>query len=661
MTPKTRRANPETDCWRLNKTRVVWLTLSQVLVVAPHATRLPVWISVLFALMSFCTLMKPLDRALPRWTLTVLGLAVGPAIFVSYGTLFGREAGVAMLVALGGMKLLEARTLRDAYVLTCLSFFLLITIFLFSQTMGAAAYVLSTTVVVLATLHAIHAQEHRQSAGVQLKAAAVITAQALPIAIAMFVLFPRSGPLWGLPKDAHGQAVSGLSGSMSPGSISSLGLSDEVAFRALFHGAVPPAQALYWRGPVLWETDGRSWYAGTAGAASTPLPKPQTALATLAYTVTLEPHQQRWLLALDRPISLPPNAYMSKDFQVISKEKVQQRKRYRVRSQPDYRITELDNRQRHRALALPANHHPRARALAERFTSEADGPLQVVDRALRFFRDEAFYYTLEPGQLSGDPIDQFLFDSRRGFCEHYATAFTVIMRAAGIPARIVTGYQGGELNTLGRYIIVRDRDAHAWTEVWIAERGWVRIDPTAAVSPGRIELGMQGALPEAIGATTRVLSPHGAVGRALQSVRHGLDALNHGWNLWVLEYRTTRQRALLARLGLDPERLWQAALVLCALVVTLLSGLAVLSARRKAPKDPVRRGYQRFVRKLAKRGIASPSPDEGPVDFATRVATTHPELADAVRAITSLYIDVRYASETQHMRAFNQAVADFRP
>ncbi|MFN7883030.1 MAG: transglutaminaseTgpA domain-containing protein, partial [bacterium] len=376
----------------------------------------------------------------PRALLVAMVSAASAGIFLQYGTLFGREPGVALLSVMIALKLLELKSRRDATVLAFLACFLVITNFLYSQTLPTALLMLVAVVMVTATMIGFH---QRQPALRQTTAlAAQLLAQSIPLMVVLFVFFPRlPGPLWGLPRDS-GQSVTGLSDSMSPGSFSQLSASADVAFRVEFAGAVPRTADLYWRGPVFWQFDGRTWSPGSASPGPTAAPVVRAISEPIAYTVTLEPHFERWLLALDMPSALPPEARATSDFALLANAPVRTRVRYEGRAALDYRANENETEANlRRALQLPAGLNPRSLALAAGLRDAGLEPQQVIERLLARFRNEPFFYTTNPPLLGSEhTVDQFLFESRRGFCEHYASAFTFLMRAAGVPARVVTGY-----------------------------------------------------------------------------------------------------------------------------------------------------------------------------------------------------------------------------
>ena len=545
-------AKLEVQQWRPTRERVVWLAVALSLVLIPHVLRMPLWVTVSFVLLALWRVEHVIHgvRLPNRWYRSALSIVIVIGVFLSYGTLFGRQAGIAALAVLAGMKLLETDSLRDAYAAAFLGYFLVITNFLYSQTIATGVYMLVVVVVMTATLIVISAPSKGLEVKKNLRYAAGMLAQALPLMLVLFLLFPRvPGPLWGLPKDAH-SATSGLSESMSPGAISQLGLSTQVAFRVEFDGPLPEPSTLYWRGPVFWNTDGHTWSAGEH-LLNRKLPDLEPRGAPVYYNITLEPHDQHWIFALDVPGTVQRNMRISDQYQLFSTRRVRERIRFRLRSYPNGTMKRMTPEQQDAALRLADGAHPMARELAASWREETTNDSEVVERALQYFRSRPFFYTLRPSLLLNDPVDDFLFDTRRGFCEHYASSFTVLMRAAGIPARVVTGYQGGDVNPLGDYIIVRQRDAHAWSEVWLDERGWVRVDPTAAVSPQRIEQGMDAAIPNQIGPEVFNFAPSGRVAQIFRNLRHGWDTVNNTWNQWVLGYGPARQRSLLASVGID--------------------------------------------------------------------------------------------------------------
>jgi transglutaminase-like putative cysteine protease len=499
---------------------------------------------------------------------------------------------------------------------------------------------LACTVFITATMVSLNHGAAEPPFRVQLRTAGVLLAQSVPLMLVLFLLFPRvPGPLWGLPRDAF-SGVSGLSDTMTPGSLSSLVLSDAVAFRVRFESQFPRAKDLYWRGPLMWDFDGRTWSAQSFVYTT---PGIEAEGDAITYEVTLEPHNRRWLFALDLPAVAPPRSIVSTDYQLYSVQPVNTRLRYELTSFLNARFGETESRfALNRALQLPARFNPRAQELGRALRQKHADEEGIIGEMLGMFRRN-FVYTLEPPLLGEHSVDEFLFSTRSGFCEHYASAFAVVMRAAGIPTRIVTGYQGGEVNVLGNYLIVRQADAHAWTEVWLRDRGWVRVDPTFAVAPVRVDTGIAAAVPRTDPLPLMVRAPY----EFLRQARLTLDYMANAWNQWVLGYTPERQRSLLANVGMDDatwEKLTAILFVLAGTIVAMFTALALRQMKSRV-RDPVKIAYLKFCDKLRRKGL-SRAPAEGPVDYARRVERQRPELAPAVEAITRLYVALRYGAES---------------
>lgn len=650
---------------RLQTDEVIAVTGTLLLALAPHLLRFPMLLSTAVV---GCALWRVLgaQRRLPlpdtehRWLrvlkeFVALGAFVG--IYITYRGQLGRDAGVELLAALLALKLLEMSSPRDYYIVTFLCYFLVVTNFFYSQTLPTAIYMLIVVVLVTAVLVQFNTPPAYRDRGRMLRLAALMTAQAMPLMAVAFLLFPRlPGPLWGLPQDAF-DAVSGLSEDMTIGQITRLGMSDEIAFRVEFVGASPRARDLYWRGPVLWRSDGRTWRGGNVGDGAATMA--ETRGQRYRYAVTLEPHRMRWLLGLDLVVAVPDGVRVTADRRLAVNDAVRQRKRYELTSAADYRLRDVSARERRVALELPREHHPRARALAREWVATAGTPQALVQRALAFFRDNPFAYSLTPPALPGDTVDDFLFTTREGFCEHFASSFVVLMRAAGVPARVVTGYQGGEYNGVGDYLVVRQRDAHAWAEVYLDARGWVRVDPTAAVAPERVSLGSLDSLPRRAGLSG--LAPDGVASALWTRLRDTVDAAAYGWSQWVLGYSAQQQQRLLADVGLDD---WDAGNLVIALTLALaaVTGvLAVLLLRAKRPATDAAHGaYLRFCARLARVGIVRHA-SEPPLAFARRAMLARADLAVEISGITRLYTQLRYARSAADTRTLARRVARFRP
>ncbi len=617
-----------------------WLLLAAVTAFAPLAMHMPMWLALCagaaFAWRAW--LIQRGGRLPPRWLLVLLVIAGSLGVFFEYRSLFGRTPGIALLLIFLSLKLMELRAPRDAVVTVLLCYFLILGQFLFTQTLLTAFMTCLAVVITTAALLAAH--NDRPTVKQHFEHAGRLLLQALPFMLLLFILFPRvNGPLWGLPEDRRA-AVSGLTDAMAPGTIAQLSQSDAIAFRVRFTGIVPAQSSLYWRGLVMPDFDGRTWRVSQTREAYTTLPSVAQKGKTIDYELTLEPHGKRWLFALEFPTTLPLESGLTRDYQLLSGQPVRSRIRYTQRAATDTQKGLTDPPEiLQESLALPKNSNPRTRAIALGWRQRhGDNDVAILQAAEDFFSHQLLRYTLNPPLAGSDSVDEFLFDNKRGFCEHFASAFAFALRAAGVPARIVAGYQGGEINPVDGFLVVRQYDAHAWTEVWLAKQGWVRIDPTAIAAPRRIDSNLATAIPAA--ETLPFLARNEMAW--LKAIRYQIDAVTNGWNQWVLGYDPQRQRDLLTRLGLDADWRNMTALlaVLCGTTLLLLTSWVL---RRRERIDPARRAWQRFTVKLAKRGIVW-QPWEGPDTLAARAASQYPLHAKKIHAIARSYIGLRYAA-----------------
>ncbi|MFA4969338.1 MAG: DUF3488 and DUF4129 domain-containing transglutaminase family protein [Sulfuritalea sp.] len=636
-----------------------WLLATALAASLPLAPQVPLWLSLAAgAVFSWRAALTWRQWHLPpRWLLVLLVIAGTVGVFLQYRTILGRTPGIALLVVFLALKLLELRAARDAVATALLCYFLVLGQFLFTQTISTALLACLTVLITTATLLA--ASDDRPQPLLQLRRAGLMLAQSLPFMLLLFLLFPRvQGPLWGIPQDRF-SAVSGLSDTMSPGSIALLSQSDAIAFRVKFKGEVPPQSQLYWRGPVMPSFDGRSWRVRQTLGAYPEVPYVGRG-AAVEYEVTLEPHGKFWLFALELPATLPPNSALTSDYQPVSRQPVRNRMRYTQRAWPEAiaGVNEGQGNLRD-ALALPRDGNPRTRAVAASWRAQhGNNGTAILAAAENFFNQQFLQYTLNPPLLGADIVDEFLFDTKRGFCEHFAAAFVFALRAAGVPARVVAGYQGGEVNPVDGYLVVRQYDAHAWTEVWIDGRGWVRIDPTAISAPSRINLNLAAAVPAGEGLpflARRDLA-------WLKELRHRLDAVTNGWNQWVLGYNPQRQRDLLAGLGMKEPDWRSMTAVLSVLCGIVMLGLTTWILRNRLRIDPALTAWRRFTARLARRGIVW-QPWEGPLAFAERAASQAPHHAQSIGEIAALYARLRYGAtpQTSDLLNLKQKIAAFHP
>jgi len=650
-----RRARSRDASPRLTATQIRWLGALLLLAQLPQAPHLPLWIAAFgmllvglrFALLRRDRLRPDAPPArIPSWTLVIFAVLAALFVRASYGYLLGRDPSVAFLFILVGIKFLETRTVRDGTLLVALASFLLVTPYFRSQSPAAALVALPALLVLGATLDALArspASALARTPSQALRRTGRMILQGIPIAAVMFVLFPRvAAPLWGMPADAGAQT--GLSDSMAPGSISELSLSDAVAFRVDFDGVVPPAPQRYWRGPVLGRFDGREWSMVARPGNGT---LARVTPTRITYAVTLEPHGKPWLLALDFPASLPrpvgedaderPDGYafVTRDQQLIARTSVSQVLRYAQVSvlRTSYPADEDEGRD---FLRLPSRVNPRTLALGRELRAKHVDDAAVVAAGLDWLRSKPFVYTLTPPLLDHDPVDMFLFDTQRGFCEHYAGAFAALMRAAGVPSRVVTGYQGGELNPHGLYLIVRQSDAHAWTEV-LVDGQWRRIDPTAVVAPSRIEMGMS----RALGADEPVPLFARLDGGWLKGAQLTFDAMNHAWRRNLVGFDRQRQRELWRELTIDRFAGWQIAAIAGGLGLAWAGIVLALSGLARAKREREQALWLEACTRLSRAGLPR-LPHEGPIAYASRASRRWPQFAIAFAAIAESYAALRY-------------------
>ena len=580
-------------------------------IIAPQVGNLPVWCSAMAAtILLWRAYLAVRSLTLPsRWWLLGLLLVATAATYATHRTLMGRDPGVTYVVVLLSLKTLEMRTRRDAFVIFFLGFFTLLANFFFSQSLLTAVAMLVGLLGLLTALVNSHMPVGRPPLLQAAKTAGWMALLGAPIMAVLFVLFPRVAPLWGMPGDAIA-GRSGLSATMQVGTIASLALDDSVAMRIRFDGTAPRMNDMYFRGPVLSTFNGRDWVPlqsafplwNQLGADLQPQGDPVT------YQVTLEANSRPWILVLDatpqKPALADRRVTMTPDLQWISDRPVTDLTRYTATSYTDFRygplrsVTGLKD-----YLALPPDYNPRTQQLANTIRSDpanagADTPA-LVEAVMERLRTGGYTYTLEPGVFGTHTADEFWFDRKMGFCEHIASSFVVLMRGMGIPARIVTGYQGGTVNGVDGYWTVRQSDAHAWAEVWVANQGWVRVDPTSAVAPGRT------------GSIARLEAPRGVIATALSRVspqfsinlRALWDAANNGWNQWVLNYTQSKQLNLLRDLGFESPSWEDLSYLLIGLVVAASLVGAAWTLWERHRQDPWLRLLHGAALRLRRAGL----------------------------------------------------------
>jgi len=486
--------------------------------------------------------------------------------------------------------------------------------------------------------------------------------QAVPFAAAMFILFPRlDAPKW-MAVSTETKYRTGLSEVMEPGSISNLGLSDELVFRAQFDGPIPPPQERYWRGPVMSMTNGKLWMQAK-DFEDYARPNPKVSGQPYRYTLLMEPQEKNWVFGLDMPVGVSEPLSRNANYQLITSDTPGQRVTYKLTSYPSYNTGPLSVGEYRDAIQLPAKPSARIKELVRRLHGDDAPPAFFIQNLLNHFRNENFRYTLEPPKLDDNPIESFLFDTRAGFCSHYASAFVYLLRAAHIPARIVTGYQGGEMNDLGHFIQVRQADAHAWAEVWLDTQGWVRRDPTAAIAPERIEYPLD----------VSRLSPgeeiyfdmdnqeFRKVFSLFKQARLIWGTVDYSWQRWVIDYNSLHQANFLSEFGIKDSRTMVYSLTAIVAVMTLLLSASMLYQKRRKT-DPALLIYAHFCAKLAKKGLIKGT-GEGAKDFAERAKLILPQHAAEIDRITAIFINLRYGrkAEQGNIKQLKHWVATFKP
>lgn len=672
--------------WQTPRAALLWMLISVVTAVALHVGHLPLWLLAAAAVTILWQFQvyRGAWRYPARYLKVLLTLLCFGGVLSSYGRLLGLEPMVALLVSGFLLKLLEIHHRRDALVLIYLTYFIVVIQCLFEQGIATGLMVLLGVTIVTAALAGLYQNKQNSRASGfgksgawfrPFRSSAVIILQSLPLMLVLFIIMPRIGALWTVPK-AQGSGVIGVSDSMSPGDFSNLGGNSKVAFRVEFEGDIPAQPALYWRGLVFSEFDGRQWsQSGPWGYQDGNLlqwygdkPEPWDNQAIrrgdpLSYKVTLEATNSSWLFALATPKPASPDVALTRDFRLYSKRPLTSKTQYQVNSWQDYVLEAdgLSSWRRKMELTLPDGFNPKTRAIAEQWRQESADPVTLLNRLLKLYNEE-FIYTLKPPLLGKHTVDEFLWGTKRGFCEFYASSFVFFARAAGIPARVVVGYQGGERHPSEDYLLVHQYDAHAWAEVWLAGRGWIRVDPTAAVAPERIETSFadlfskdEDFLAESLLSLDRYRNIDW-----INNLRLRLDALDYAWAKWVLGYENVQTDLLTGILGrLDPLRVGLFLLVAGALAMLPVAIMLMLGHEKKY-RDDLDKFFIQFCRRMNRAGVTRRF-GEGPRDFAIRIQTLRPDLANQVANLTALYEQQRYNTATLGGRELRAKLRRFRP
>jgi protein-glutamine gamma-glutamyltransferase len=649
---------------RLDSVRITFIAPVAVfaLSILLHVATVPAWCLVVVlgaGLWRFAVIVGAVPefttRRAVRLAFGAAALAAFVAVFASFKTINGLAAGSALLCLMGALKLLETRSARDEQVVIGVALFLLLAACLGGQQLTRAPLYIAI-VWAACTSFALLAQ--RQS-NINLRQAMQISGRALllavPVAVLFFMFFPRvAGQFWGLPGASAG--VTGLGDEMQPNSIDKLIEDYEPTFRVTFSGAIPRPSERYWRGPVLTQFDGFTWR--RAPGASYREPGVELLGPRIEQRITLEPTNRRWWFALETVAASPRrDVFLSPDRQLFSIDPVAETTSYSVVSHLQSRpVGTLSTLGRRLMTALPGDRNPRTRAFAAALRARHPDDAALANAMLEHYRSGGYTYSLEPGQMGLDSVDEFLFDKKIGFCGHFASSFTTVMRAAGVPARVVTGYLGGEWNPIGGYLIVRNSDAHAWSEVWLENRGWIRIDPTGVVEPSRLDRGVIDLLPDSVSTPTRLLYQSAWASRIVLA----WDSANHWWRQNVVEFDLQSQLRLLDRLGLGSAG-WQALGLLLAIGFIAWMTFIALALRRMLlakPVDRIGKLWLKFCDSCT--SVTAPrAPAEPPLEFAQRVGGARPDLGPAALEIAHRYNSLRYERPNATAGARAQAIDEF--
>jgi transglutaminase-like putative cysteine protease len=633
---------------------LLWLAAALLFTLPPMFGSLATWIPSFFLLtltMKFWMEPKGYRLRSPIWKLVLAAVTLA-AIFFSYRSLKGIEPGVSVLVVLMSLKILEAHTAREFQVMVMIAWVLCLCGFFLSQDLVIALCLLAGFALLLVALVQFHGGSPPGSFWSPVSTTCKLLAQAAPLVVFLFLLFPRVNTGFRFEIRDLRSATSGFSDRISPGSIASLTNSSDIAFRAEFPDRkTRPPGPMYWRGVVMWHCEGMEWRAPYAPAPSSDSSTQSPGDKAIRQRITIAPHDAHWMFALDRPFEVPPKAMLARGNYLWSLQSIRKARRYEVVSSPEATGKELQPRRRQEALEVPASISPAVRQLAQSWISQNSNSRATVNSALQFFRMQGFRYSLSPGEYKKNDLDEFLFRRRVGFCEHYATSFATLMRLAGIPTRVVVGYLGGEYNDLGRFFLVRQSDTHAWCEVWLPDTGWTRVDPTSAVAPGRASLDLNSFLERRIASGEMETGQSAFVTQLTRSAiftntRLAWEALNYEWDTRVLGFDADVQESWLASVGIanrGPLLLIIEIVVAAAALLVIYAGWMHLRTRSRV--DRVKALYERFCRKAARLGVRR-SPWEGPSDFSRRAAQLLPNEAEHIRQISNTYITLRYSPES---------------
>ncbi len=647
----------------INRSTTLWLLAITLLVTLPLFPVLPYSVLAIICgcgFWRFCQ-QKSLLREPPSLVKVGIVLISSISIYSHFGEIAGLDTAAAVLTASYALKLLELKTLRDAWILLLMGFFLAVTGLLYSQSLLMTSYVLVTITTIVSAMASLYFKNNNLAFA--LKQGMILSLQTLPFMFALFILVPRIPPLWSVPTTDK-NAMIGLSDSITPGDIAQLSQSDELVFRATFKERTPPPEQRYWRSIVMSHFDGSTWSQQKHNDLlpnnditiddlvrwhPTPswLDQPVKETPAYQYDIIQEPSGKNWLFSLGPAYQSVAGSGITYNYRLIAREPINLRKAYsqkqiegqETQDNLPYWLTQLN-------LQRPPSGNELSQNLGRKLAiKHQSNPLKIANELMTLFRTEQFFYTLKPLTLGKNAIDEFLFDTKQGFCSHYAGAFVYIMRAAGVPARLIAGYQGGELKEQERVIQVRQFDAHAWAEIWVPNQGWLRVDPTAAVSPERISQGLETAVAEeGTFLANNPLSPiHFRHIALFNQMRLSWEYIEHQWQRSVLDYHQKKQEALFREFFGDRDIYISLAILLGIIISLLLLIICIiLFWPKKNNQSELEKLYTIFCRVMAKKGFDR-QPKEGPITFGNRIIHLNPELYNKISHITLLFSQLIYA------------------
>ncbi|GAB1259748.1 transglutaminase TgpA family protein [Aurantivibrio plasticivorans] len=660
-----------TPYFQLSRASFVWLLVSQLLLIVPHLGRLPIWVIAAWsvAVVWRVQIYRGIWGFPKPWVKATLLLVCVIGLGASFRKFYGLEPMIALLITMFILKLLEMSSKRDALLIIYLGYFVVATELLFYQSMLATIYVFFCVILLTTTLLSLYQSAHTRPA-ISFRYAATMVFQSVPLMFVLFITMPRVGSIWAVPQPTN-TAKTGVSDSMAPGDFSNLAQSNATAFKVKFENEVIPLNSdLYWRGLVFSDFDGRRWELG--GISSYPVPTRQSASATRAepllqadgrpirYNVIMEPTQQHWLYAIPTARSNEEAVRVTGDNRLVRRKPIGTRISYSVESYLNFafQMDSLPSHIRRRNTYLPDGFNAESIATAHQWLNEVGNDERAyMQKVLNYFRSD-FVYTLSPPLLGRHSVDEFMWKTRRGFCEHFASSFTVMMRAAGIPARVVAGYQGGKWNPLENFLRVSQAEAHAWSEVWFEGEGWVRVDPTAWVAPNRIESGIDAALsvdevPLLTGTLSLERFSHLSF---INNLKLRLEAIEYQWQSTVMGYNQEQQTAFLRRLLGDITPMRIALLLIGSGAVILAAiGVSLLISMRQQRMTLADKYYHKFLKRLSTLGIER-GKGEPPRTFARRSMSALPDQADWIEQVSTAYETYTYQNDAAQLEVLRSLV-----